>query len=101
MTAEEMRIRRTCGTTLAPHGEFCRADAFRRGLPTDETGAELSEALLRKDAMTIMEILAPRRWTRPELSGGLGTNYKSFNAALRQFAALNVVRSATDGLEPH
>ena len=51
--------------------------------------------------MAIMKILAPRRWTRPELTGELGTNYKSFNVALRQFAALNVVSSATDGLDPH
>jgi eukaryotic-like serine/threonine-protein kinase len=92
MSAEELRICRTCGATLAPQDEFCPICAFRGALQTDETATELSEALVQERRFGHYEILTHEDESLWELGrGAMGITYKAFDVDLRRFAALKVI----------
>jgi eukaryotic-like serine/threonine-protein kinase len=92
MSAEQIRICRTCGSALAPQDEFCPICAFRGALESDETPTEPSEALVQERRFEHYEILTHGDGSLLELGrGAMGVTYKAFDVDLRRFAALKVI----------
>jgi len=92
MSAEELRICRTCGATLAPHDEFCPICAFRGALESDEDATEPSEPVPALTRFGHYEILQQEDGSLCELGrGAMGITYKAFDVDLRRFAALKVI----------
>ncbi|HYZ72503.1 MAG TPA: hypothetical protein VE641_05450 [Chthoniobacterales bacterium] len=92
MSAEEKRICRTCGTTLAAHDEFCPVCAFRGALKSDETATEPSDPEPEASRFGHYKILRRDDGSLFELGrGAMGITYKAFDVDLRRFAALKVI----------
>src|ERR1700733_3762432 len=92
MSAEQIRICRTCGATLAPQDEFCPFCAFRGALESDEAATEPSESLAAATRFGHYEILKHEDGSLFELGrGAMGITYKAFDVDLRRFAALKVI----------
>jgi eukaryotic-like serine/threonine-protein kinase len=92
MSAEQIRICRTCGATLAPQDEFCPVCAFRGALESDEAATEPSEPVPAVTRFGHYEILKHEDGSLFELGrGAMGITYKAFDVDLRRFAALKVI----------
>src|SRR3984885_5231560 len=92
MSAEQIRICRTCGATLAPQDEFCPVCAFRGALESDEAATEPSEPVPAVTRFGHYEILKHEDGSLFELGrGAMGITYKAFDVDLRRLAALKVI----------
>ena len=86
MSAEESRICRTCGATMAPH-EFCPVCAFRGALESDKTAIESAAGLVLERRVGNYEILKREDGSLFELGrGAMGITYKALDVDLRRFA---------------
>ena len=90
MSAKELRICQTCGTTLAPQDEFCPVCAFRGALESDDAVTEPTEPPASRFGH--YDILRHEDGSLFELGrGAMGITYKAFDVDLRRFAALKVI----------